>query len=471
MLKIDPNFWKDVEDPTKLKYVIYGDSVTPDNFINVKIADVVQNCTVGELWDQLTKLIGYSRVDGKEQIIIDSKFQIETYDRIYKKYYTNPTVMIRHRISGQVCKLTTLDNHVTTTLDHSLINFGKQGTLIKVSPKEATKLLDVTERTAIEVDIINKEYIKYDGYVYDFSVPQTQNFIVNDILVHNTDSLYVHVPNQKYETNQQASDITDNLAKEINGIITNLLNNHLLVKMNVDRQYNKTVFKTESVISKMMLLNAKKNYAYEEIAKKGHVHSTPETKYVGIPIVRSDYSKFAQDLIKYLIEEVALKIDAFDGNVSDVIFDLLKAKHSTLEEELTKFNFKYIATPGRWKLGSTYKSEPFTIIGMRLYNTMVDAEIFRPGLNGLSFPIEILDVEKFKQQLSRNFNRHPTFINNTPLIKINYLTVPTNYEVETLEYIFEKYSIKPNVEELWSKNFGTVAKNVITVIREYLNKN
>jgi hypothetical protein len=283
-----------------------------------------------------------------------------------------------------------------------------------------------------------------------------------------TDSLYIHAPTETYTNPKEALDKADTLAVEINNIITNVLNSHLLIKMNVDRNYNKTFFKTESVISKMMLLEAKKNYAYVELGKKGKVNKELKVKYTGIPVVRSDYSKFAQDFIRYLIEDVAFSESELNHtNISDKISEIIETKQSELKEYLKNYDFKYIATPGRWKLNNTYTLEPFVVIGMRLYNTIMDQEIFRPGINGLSIPIKIVNEFKFREELSKNANRSKYFIGNTPMNKINYIVIPTNYENEIIREKFIKFCIQPDSDIIWDKLFGTVAKNIARLIKQH----
>lgn len=288
------------------------------------------------------------------------------------------------------------------------------------------------------------------------------------VIYGDTDSIHIHSPNEIYTSSKEATDKAELLANEINGVITNLLNNHLLVKMNVNRDYNKTFFKTESVISKMILLEAKKNYAYLEISKKGKIHESPKVKYVGIPVVRSDYSKFTQDFIKFLVEKIAFNSEIYGQNISDIIISVINDKKQELENKLKNFDYKYIATPGRWKVSNSYSSTPFTVIGMQLYNTVTNTETFRPGLNGLSFPIKVIDIEKFKESI-KPLKASKYFLKNVPLSKINYITLPTNYEIDIVTKIFNNCSIKIDEDIVWDKSFGTVAKNIARVINNHFS--
>lgn len=500
MFKISPTFWKDVEDPNKTEYVIYGDSIAE----NEKVLIGFKNCNNYELklisfketWNILSKQIEPVFKNDKEYLYIKNEVKVATFsDKTDRYKAVFPLYLVRHHIKKNICKLN-FENYssISVTHDHSLLTIDEDDAfgdrLISVKPKNAdyvaivnnyyTNLIPIYKlkhnidnwrNTLTNVALINiksKTDIFYSGYVYDFSVPKTENFIVNGFVVHNTDSIHIHSPNEIYTSSKEATDKAELLANEINGVITNLLNNHLLVKMNVNRDYNKTFFKTESVISKMILLGAKKNYAYLEISKKGKIHESPKVKYVGIPVVRSDYSKFTQDFIKFLVEKIAFNSEIYGQNISDIIISVINDKKQELENKLKNFDYKYIATPGRWKVSNSYSSTPFTVIGMQLYNTVTNTETFRPGLNGLSFPIKVIDIEKFKESI-KPLKASKYFLKNVPLSKINYITLPTNYEIDIVTKIFNNCSIKIDEDIVWDKSFGTVAKNIARVINNHFS--
>lgn len=496
MFKISPTFWKDVEDPVKTKYVIYGDSIAEDEEVLVGLK--TQNYQIGlisfnKLWNVLSETIPITIQNDKEYLYITDELKVVTYEYTKDRFkIITPLYLVRHYIQKDICKVNfnTIPS-IKITYDHSLLTDNsdlEKNNLIPIKPANAScvavinnyyteivshkyefEQLKYTNKLNIKlIAIKSKEDLFYSGYVYDFSVPETENFIVNGFVVHNTDSIHIHSPNETYTSPEEATAKAEVLANEINGVITNLLNNHLLIKMNVNRDYNKTFFKTESVISKMILLEAKKNYAYLEISKKGKIHESPKVKYVGIPVVRSDYSKFTQDFIKFLVEKIAFNSDIYGQNISDVIISVINDKKQELETKLKNFDYKYIATPGRWKISDTYRSIPFTVIGMQLYNTVTNTETFRPGLNGLSFPIKVLDIEKFKVAI-RPLKDSKYFLKNIPLSKINYITLPTNYEIKILTQIFETCAIKIDEDIVWDKSFGTVAKNIARVIREHFS--
>lgn len=501
MLKISPEFWKDVENPDKTKYVIYGDSIAENEKVLIGFKNYnnyeLRLIPFREVWNTLLQQIEPVFKNDKEYLYIKNEVKVATFsDKTDCYKATFPLYLVRHHIEKNICKLNFEQySSISVTHDHSLLTIDEDddigNKLVPVKPKDAnyvaiinnyyTNLIPTyklkhniddwrnTLKNILLLKIKSKNNVFYSGYVYDFSIPETENFIVNGFVVHNTDSIYIHSPNEVFTTSQEASDKADILANEINGVILNLLNNHLLIKMNVDRDYNKTFFKTESVISKMILLEAKKNYAYLELAKKGKVHTSPKTKYVGIPVVRSDYSKFTQDFIRFLVEKIAFNSEIYNQNISDVIVNIINEKKTELETKLNTFDYKYIATPGRWKVNDAYRSIPFTVIGMQLYNTATNTETFRPGLNGLSFPIKIINMDTFKEAI-KPLKESKYFLKKVPISKINYITLPTNYEIDTVKELFKKCAIEIDTSIVWDKSFGTVAKNIARVIREHFSK-
>lgn len=475
MIKIDSNFWQLIENPANLKYVIYGDSIAEDEHVLVGLK--LNNYKLSpipfiEIWDLLINTIPIVIHDNKEYLYINDEIQVATYiDSIDEYQVVTPIYLVRHFISKKICKLNfDFCESIKVTHDHSLLSYDKTiNQLVPIKPKDAIRIARATNNKGyIHVPIKSKENIDYNGYVYDFSVPVTENFIVNGFIVHNTDSLYVNVPNLKYDSVEEVCQTLETLAETINSIIENILNSYLLPKMGVNPKYNHTYFKTESIISDILFLDIKKNYAYKEIAKKGKIYDKPSVAYTGIPVVRSDYSKFAQDFIRKLIEEIALNNAP---NKLELLNELAAERYATVNKCVEELDFKYIATPGKWKFGNNYKTETFTVIAMRLYNTLMDTEIFRPGADGMTLPITILNPTKFLDKISINKSRSKYFLNNINIDNINYIAVPSNYEVEEVKAKFEEYHLSLNTTEIWKKNFSKIAHGIVDVIKASIVQN
>lgn len=468
MLKIDPNFWKEVEDPNNLDYVVYGDSVGSDSKIIIRDMEtkILKSIKIGDLWRFLKDFLIVNEAQDKQYIEI-SNFEILTYDTKTKHVkFIKPKSFIRHKINEYVFNIYTQKKRLTLTASHSLLNFASGfDELVKIKPIDAKHIVTYDYKTLNfkkDEKILRKKCHKYHGYVYDFVVPETSNFFANGILVHNTDSLYTSIKNIEYKDYNEALQITDKIASEINNIIANLLNELILPKMGVDAKYNKTNFKTESVISHMLFLNIKKNYAYKEIAAKGHAYEKAKIKYTGIPIVRSDYSKYAQDFIRSLIENIALSDEL---NKMELLQTLVQERYNQIEDSINNFNLLYVGTPGRWKVAK-YKTETFILTGMRLYNTLLNSEVFRPGLNGYSLPIILNNPNLFLEGIEKYRHLNEYFLQDTEINNINYIVVPSNYEPKILKAKLEEFKITIDPEVLWRKNFSKIAHYIVDVIKE-----
>jgi len=120
------------------------------------------------------------------------------------------------------------------------------------------------------IEITSSETIEYNGFVYDFSVPKTENFIANGALVHNTDSLFIVIPVKNAEKLSTAEKlkISNEVSEDINNAVTKYLNEYFLPKSNISPEQNATYFKSEMLMDSIMFLDVKKTYAYKLLAKK-----------------------------------------------------------------------------------------------------------------------------------------------------------------------------------------------------------
>ena len=486
MFKIDYKFWNDVESRDNLKYVVYGDSIVEDESVLVGLKSnnyEMDLIPFNELWDilidkyEINPIIKYD----KEYLFINDEVKVLNY--IYKEDYfelTFPLYLMRHYVERNICKLHLEEGStLKLTCDHSLLHINSTcDELTPIRAHDSNYILtpsyyipDYIGKTTYKSNIKRIEIIRhtnpfYKGYVYDFSVLGTQNFVVNGFLVHNTDSLYVNIPTINTDRDsQEIWDEVSQISSNINNIIGDALNETILPKLGIDKKYNRTNFKTESLIISMVLMGVKKNYAYKKIAEEGVIYETPKITYKGIPIVRSDFSKFTQQFIKYIVDEIALNTRELGTPPVQLLQEFAKNKKDELYRELDNYNFKYIATPGRWGETSNYKKETYTIIGMRTYNTIFDKEIFRPGTSGFSLPININNRTEFLNKISNHKSNSNLYLNNTNIDNITFITVPYNYEPEDLKNKFNEYFIEINYEETWDKNVNKIVKHIIDVIK------
>jgi hypothetical protein len=489
-------FFKLVEQ--NMKYVVYGDSVAEYCKTVIKINEQIKYISFYELWNtlKLTNNIIYD--NEKEYIISPDNIEVLTYDtKIDKLIMSKPQKIIRHLINKEIIRLN-MENSICLdiTKDHSLIDFnGREWN--KITPEEAQYVPRLVKPGEIgyykelkylrdningttnnhpyplinvkPIKIKSKDIINYDGYVYDFDIPETNNFNVNGFIVHNTDSSYINVPQIKPINSQDALEKATEISTEINRNVKSYLDKTLLNKMGIDPIYNYTVFKTELVASAMLLIDAKKNYAYKMIIEEGKILKTPKVKYVGLAVRKSDASKFTKDFIKYLVEDVLFHPDFEYNKFKSQISNFSIEMHNKLKHLINNYEYLDISIPKKW--GTNYKTlEPFQINAMRFYNTLIDKPVFKPFSACLTLPLKINNYSDLETKISAIKNKNPFYINDIPIIKISKIAIPYNYEVETIKQIFDYYKISVDFDECWNLLLNKTLLRIIEVSKAVIKK-
>jgi len=457
-LLINSNFWFEVEK--QLKYVLYGDSVHGNSKLKFLFDDINYTLTIEEFWNFL-KFNSYTcmNVGTKEYIFIDFRLKVLTNHNYL--IHLQPAYITRHWYEGELIDIKTSNTNCLVTKNHSLIENGNK----KISPLEATDVLICDGINLIKTPILSKEKVKFSGWVYDISVPTTHNFVINDILVSNTDSLFVHIPSVDNNNIEDSIVQATKTATDINDLITNYLNSSLLPKLHVDTKHNYTQFKNEFTCDSILFLDVKKNYAYSMTSKEGKIFKPSKIEYTGLPIVKVNTSEFSKDLLISLINEIVLNKNIKTSDFSNNLMELAKLKHGKLLKELENNNFKYFGTPVKWS-DANYVKEPSQVIGMRLYNTITNTESFKPLSSGLQIPITISSTSKIKKiDLIGEY-----FINSSHYNVLNYICVPYSYDPEYCGEVFKDYNIKV-IDNLWEKlTDGKIIQKVIDLIKIYAKK-
>jgi len=462
MINLPPTFWQDVEK--ELKYVLYGDSISEDAVIKFKLRNQAGELSFSQLCEILKNEKGclYLKTSrGNEFLHFNDSFNffIESYNPIKKEIiYAKPYYIVRHKFKGEIIGISTRNSRIKVTKNHSLIDILEDGSIEKLDPVTAKYIFNYLSKDKI----ISKKIIKYDNYVYDFEVPITSNFIANGIVCHNTDSLYIKIP-KTFDDIKESIDVCENAANEINKLISHYYNSFLLPKMGVDPKYNETFFKTELTANSMLLLSTKKTYAYNLTSKEHKIFNPPITKYTGIPVIKSDTVPFLKDFLKTLIEDIALTKEV---NISNELSKLAINSFNIILEKIKTYDFEYIAAPGKWS-NKEYNSEIPPIIGMRLYNTLIDQDIFKPGSFGIYIPIKIRPTQEFNDL---NKSKSKYYLCNTPETRINYLTLPYGYDKNELKQIFNKFGIVAEPLDFWEWSRmvdNEVVKKIIEVIKSH----
>jgi len=481
MNQIPKDFWDTVETDN-LKYVIYGDSVAGSNSISVKIKRKLYNFTYDGLWNELIRIFNpnIKTIDNKDYIffsIDDHSFKVLTYsDEEDKLKWTIPTYFMRHTFNGEIISIESKykRSKLKITKNHSVIKINsKTNILEKEDPEKIKCLLSINHngefigqrKKIFPSVVINRNMEEYSGYVYDFEIPDTHNFTANGILVHNTDSLYLSVPEIKCKTAKDYVEKGESLATEINTAIIDYMNDQILPKMNVPG-HNETDFKTELIMDAILFTDVKKKYCFREIASEGTIHEKPIIKYTGISVVRTNTASWTKDFIREIIEDLAFNNEVqTKKKIREAINRVAEKYRSLLIADINVLDFSKIGVPCKW--GNTkYKRDTGELIGMKLYNTITNQDFFKPNTSGMKIPIKIKNLNDFMKNIQDYKNNNKYCIGNTSLDKLNFLVVPIYHLEKELRPILEYFGIEIDVETTWNKLVETTLIRIIKCIKE-----
>ncbi len=283
------------------------------------------------------------------------------------------------------------------------------------------------------------------------------------VIYGDTDSLYINIPSLKPKTPEEAIEVAEKVSREINNLIETYMNGHILKKLNVDPKNNRTSFKTELIAGSILLLDVKKYYAYRAICDNGKKIEHSVISYKGIPVVRTDSSKYAQNYLRSLIEDVALN-ETPNLNMNLEYKNLLKTKNQELQKAIEDFDIKYIGTPGKWK-GSDYKAEPYIMTSMRLYNSLTKSETFKDGLSGFVVPITLNAPAQIKNYISRlEYNKH--YIDkNIDIEKIGFLAFPYIFDKLKALKLMNEFNLSIDFQATMNKSFSKTCERVAELIK------
>jgi len=165
------------------------------------------------------------------------------------------------------------------------------------------------------------EKIKYTDYVYDIEVSSTHRFFANDVLVHNTDSIFVKIKDLDYE---EAKVKGDEIEQYINKFYVAYVKKNYNRKSFLELEFEKIYKKFYMPSVRGSETGAKKRYAgvLENNGKD-------EIQYVGLEVVRRDWTKLAKKFQSELLIKVFSdkKVDLF---VKKFVEDLESGKYDDL---------------------------------------------------------------------------------------------------------------------------------------------
>ena len=282
---IEKDFYELVEKPNYLKHTIYGDSVTEDGLVVVRVDGEEIRISLGELWERLSETYAVQEVEDKQYIFFSEgsdSFQIQTVDLAEDQViFRTPKYLMRHPYEGLVYNnYLTNDLRITTTLNHSFVEVNLRERAFKPKRPDEIQVVPIVGSSRLRVPLkyqliyghetkydylgavrnskqnrrilesirpwklCRKNKTPYDGWVYDFEVPETHVFVVNDVLVHNTDSLFIEIPCRP-ESSIEKVKLVNQTSKEINDLIVGYNRDYLLPRCGFSPDRNETNFKEE----------------------------------------------------------------------------------------------------------------------------------------------------------------------------------------------------------------------------------
>lgn len=266
---------------------------------------------------------------------------------------------------------------------------------------------------------------------------------LNHVLYSDTDSIIIKIPSEKNIDKNNLKylwDVAEKSAEEINNLIVDYTRNVLLPRCNINPEHNKTFFKTELLMESILCLDVKKKYAYKLLVKEGNVLKIPKISYTGIEVIKSNGIKLTQDLLKAIIEEVALNLEVPVNQKREKTLKLIDEFYNKFNQCVQEFNIDYIGIPGKWSKNKQI------IDGMKLYNHIMNEIIFEPGSAAKFIYTKPIQVKDFKNQMG--------------------ICIPYSYNIELLKEKFQTFNIQIDTNTQWSKLFNITCERVINTIKK-----
>jgi len=284
----------------------------------------------------------------------------------------------------------------------------------------------------------------------DFYKKLEQFHYLNHVLYGDTDSNFLKIKIKDIDTKspEELWDIADYHSKKINDNLIDHITNTLLPRCNIDSEQNTVFFKTELLMSSIMLLNVKKQYSYKLIVKEGNKLKEPKVYHTGIQIVKSDTSEYTKQILKTVIEDIILNEDIPRSKKLSKIIECITNIRTQFEKDIENFEFSNISTNVK------YGKNKQVIIAMNLYNYIINEDIFSAGSSG--------------KMVYCNFSQS-TILKKLNILKCKSIVVPYAYDNQLLKEKFKVHNIHVDIDSQWSQKIYTkTCQRIIDLVkREY----
>ena len=268
------------------------------------------------------------------------------------------------------------------------------------------------------------------------------------ILYSDTDSIFITIPAKNSESLsiQEKIVIVDKVAGDINTAVTKYLNEYFLPKSNITIEQNATYFKSEMLMSAIIFLDVKKNYAYKLEAEKGKILEKARIEYTGMQVVKSNAAKLTKDMLREIIENIILNDKLSTKERLPKVSDLVTAFHDKFLDDINNLDLADISIPGKWQ-----KSEQF-IGSMTLYNFIMKKEIFSMGSAGNFIYCTFRNPKLFQGS-------------DLDMTKIKGIAIPQKYDKLLLDKKLNEYQIKIDASAQWDVLFSTTVGRIVDLVK------
>jgi len=208
--------------------------------------------------------------------------------------------------------------------------------------------VDIKRTTIESVECLGE----IDDYVYDISIEnQDPFFFGNDILLHNTDSVYFSAYKTLQKeinkgslpwTKETVIQLYDQIGEEVNGTFLQFM----LDTFHCPKNRGDVIKAGREIVGSKSLFITKKRYAvlyYDKEGKRADVDGKPgKIKAMGLDLRRSDTPEFIQNFLSEILEMV------LTGTSEEEVLD-----------HITEFRSKFKSRPG-WEKGSPKRANNIT---------------------------------------------------------------------------------------------------------------
>jgi hypothetical protein len=263
------------------------------------------------------------------------------------------------------------------------------------------------------------------------------------VLYSDTDSIFINIPTKEDPsklTSDQLWQKAEHASSGINDLIVDYTKDVLLPRCNIKPERNQTYFKTELLMESIMFLEVKKKYAYKLLIKEGNPLNPPKISYTGIDVIRSNVAKLTQDLLKDIIENIALNLDIVHEDKKQLLTKTINHYYNKYSTCIQELDIDYIGIPGKWARVKNI------ISGMKLYNYIMNETVFEPTSAAKFIYINPITIGEFKN--------------------VNGICVPYEFNKEILQEKFNIFRIKIDKKLHWDTLYNTTCQRVINVIKK-----